>query len=126
MDKTITRDLSADRRSFLKTSALVTAPLAALAAPALAQAADESGARLARLEDERAIEQLQRAFLRSFNGTPNADCSAFIANEDAVSLEAGRVRNRARAGRRRRASRSPGMVGLRATRMPAGWRSNST
>ena len=81
-----------DRRSFLKTGALAAAPLAAMApAAALAApaAADASGARLARLENECAIEQLQRAFLRRFNGAPEADCSAFLARADAVSLEPG-------------------------------------
>lgn len=52
-----------DRRSFLKTGALAAAPLAALA-PAAALADDGSKARLARLEDERAIEGLHRASLR--------------------------------------------------------------
>ena len=43
-----------DRRSFLKTGAIVAAPLAA-AAPVAALAGDDSAARLARLEDERAF-----------------------------------------------------------------------
>ena len=55
--------ISTDRRSFLKTGAIAAAPLAALA-PAAALADDGSKARLARLEDERAIESLHRAFLR--------------------------------------------------------------
>ena len=50
---------------------------------------DDSRSKLARLEDERAIERLQRAFLRHFNGAPGADCSAFVAPEDAVSLDPG-------------------------------------
>ena len=52
-----------DRRSFLKTGALAAAPLAALA-PAAVLADDGGKAKLARLEDERAIEGLHRAFLR--------------------------------------------------------------
>ena len=56
------------RRCFLKSGAIVAAPLAAVAAPAVAKAAgDGSAARLARLEDERAIEALNRDFLRRFN-----------------------------------------------------------
>ena len=52
-----------DRRSFLKTGAIAAATLAALA-PAVALADDGSKAKLARLEDERAIEGLHRAILR--------------------------------------------------------------
>jgi hypothetical protein len=55
-----------DRRAFLKHSALVAAPIAAAAVPAGAALADDgSAARLARIEDERAIEALHRAFLRA-------------------------------------------------------------
>jgi len=78
--------ISTDRRSFLKTSALVAAPLAA-AAPVAAFAGDDSRAKLARLEDERAVEALQRKFLRHLNGT--ADCGEFIASSDAVDLGEG-------------------------------------
>jgi hypothetical protein len=53
-----------NRRDFLKTGALAAAPLAA-AAPVAVLADDGSRAKLARLEDERAIEALHRAFLRS-------------------------------------------------------------
>ena len=57
-----------DRRSFLKSGALVAAPLAVLA-PATAFAADDgSKARLARLEDEKAIEALHRDLVRRVNG----------------------------------------------------------
>lgn len=55
-----------NRRAFLKSSALVAAPIAAAAVPAGAALADDgSAARLARLEDERAIEAAHRAFLRT-------------------------------------------------------------
>jgi hypothetical protein len=56
---------STDRRSFLKSSALVAAPIAAVATPAAAFADDGGAARLARLEDERAIEAAHRAFLKA-------------------------------------------------------------
>jgi hypothetical protein len=57
-----------DRRSFIKTGALAAAPLA-VALPTAAFAADDgSKAKLARLEDEKAIEALHRDFLRRFNG----------------------------------------------------------
>jgi hypothetical protein len=55
-----------DRRSFLKSGALVAAPLAAMA-PVAALADDGSRAKLARIEDERAIEALHRDFLRRVN-----------------------------------------------------------
>jgi hypothetical protein len=59
---------STDRRSFLKSGAIVAAPLAVIA-PAAAFAADDgSKARLARLEDEKAIEALHRDVLRQVNG----------------------------------------------------------
>ena len=78
-----------DRRSFLKTGALATAPLAAVAVPAAALADDGSRAKLARLEDERAIEALRRAVLRRINGQGGGDCGAFIASADAIELEEG-------------------------------------
>jgi hypothetical protein len=77
-----------DRRSFLKTGAVAASPLA-LIAPAAALADDGSRAKLARLEDERAIEGVVRAFLRRFNGTPGADCGEFLTRADAVELDAG-------------------------------------
>jgi hypothetical protein len=77
---------STDRRSFLKTGALVAAPLAAVA-PVAALAGDDSRTKLARLEDERAIEALQRKFLRHVNGA--GDGSGFIASADGVDLGEG-------------------------------------
>src|SRR5690606_8938732 len=61
-----TTPTATDRRSFLKTGALIAAPALA-AVPAVALADDGSRARLARLEDERAIETLHRELLRSLN-----------------------------------------------------------
>jgi hypothetical protein len=61
-----TTPTATDRRSFLKTGALMAAPALA-AVPAVALADDGSRARLARLEDERAIETLHRELLRSLN-----------------------------------------------------------
>ena len=75
--------ISTDRRSFLKTGALVATPLVA-AAPVAALAADNSSAKLARFEDERAVEALQRKFLRHLNGA--GDCGEFIASSEAVDL----------------------------------------
>ena len=90
MDKNTSNSLSStDRRSFLKTGALVTAPLAAIAVPAAALADDGSRARLARLQDERAIDALRRAVLRRINGDVAADCGEFIAAADAIELDEG-------------------------------------
>lgn len=80
MDKTS----GTDRRSFLKSGALIAAPIAAVGVPAAALADDGSRARLARLEDEWAIEGLQRKFVRYLNGT--GDCGEFVASADAVDL----------------------------------------
>jgi hypothetical protein len=80
---------STDRRSFLKTGALVTAPLAAVAIPAAALADDGSRARLARLEDERAIHALRRAVLRKINGNAAGDCGEFVVAADAIELDEG-------------------------------------
>jgi hypothetical protein len=74
------------RRSFLKTGAIVAAPLAA-AAPVVAFADDDSRERLARLEDERAIEALQRKFVRYLNGAE--DCGEFVAPAGSVDLGEG-------------------------------------
>jgi hypothetical protein len=64
MEKTAT---ATDRRSFLKSGAIVVAPFAAMA-PASAFAADDgSKARLARLEDEKAIQALHRDVLQQVN-----------------------------------------------------------
>lgn len=80
--------LSTDRRSFLKRGALVAAPVAAVAVPGAALAADDgSRARLARIEDERAIEALHRSFLRQVNGT--GECAALVVSSGAVAFEPG-------------------------------------
>jgi hypothetical protein len=71
-----------DRRSFLKTGALAAAPLAAFA-PVAALADDGSKAKLARLEDERAIEGLHRAFLRQ-PSTLGHDIRAVRQDHDAT------------------------------------------
>lgn len=64
----MSNDITTSRRRFLKGGAIVAAPLAIAAAPAAAALADDgSKAKLARIEDERAIEALNRAFLRRFN-----------------------------------------------------------
>lgn len=73
-----------DRRNFVKLGALAAAPVAAFA-PAAALAADDSAARLARMEDERAIAGLVKNFLRAFNGS--ADCGGFVASSGAIHID---------------------------------------
>jgi hypothetical protein len=87
MDQTSPNRTATDRRSFLKTGALVAAPLAAAAVPAAALADDGSRARLARLEDERAIEALHRRLLQHLSG--HGDCSAAIASAEAIDMGPG-------------------------------------
>jgi hypothetical protein len=62
----MTKDTKSSRRSFLKTSALIAAPLAA-AIPTAALADDGTKARLRRLEDEAAIREAYQNWLRQVN-----------------------------------------------------------
>jgi len=71
------------RREALKLGALAAAPVAALA-PAAAIAADDTAARLARMEDERAIAGLVKSFVRRFNGS--GDCGEFVASSGAIRI----------------------------------------
>ena len=80
-------DHATSRRALLKAGVLAATPLAAVAAPAAVLADDGTRAKLARLEDERAIERLHRAFLRRVNG--QGECGSFVAAADAVTLEPG-------------------------------------
>ncbi len=78
------------RRSFLKSGAIVAAPLAVVGAPAAAAMADDaSRARLARLEDTMAIEALNRAFLRQFNASGAEATAALFADGKAPDLAHG-------------------------------------
>ena len=63
------------RRVFLKGGALLAAPLAAAAAPALASA-DRDG-RLARLEDEAAIRALHQDWMRRISAADPAEAARF-------------------------------------------------
>jgi hypothetical protein len=64
----MSKDMTTSRRSFLKSGAIAAAPVAAIAVPAAAFAADDGGrAKLARLEDERAIADLHHELLRQVN-----------------------------------------------------------
>jgi len=74
---------TSNRRAFLKTSAFAAAPIFAVAAPA-AVMADDHGAKLARLEDQRAIEALHRKLMRHLNGA-QLD-SGLLARQGAIDL----------------------------------------
>ena len=67
----MTKDTSS-RRAFLKNSALLAAPIVA-GAPAIALAADETRTRLKRLEDEAAIRETHRKWLRQVNAGKPGD-----------------------------------------------------
>lgn len=75
------------RRAFLKTGAIVAAPLAAVGVPVAALAADGSKAKLARLEDERAIGELHGKLLRHLHAG-NAPAELF-ARGNPPRIEAG-------------------------------------
>jgi hypothetical protein len=74
----MTRDTDSTRRSFLKSGALLAAPLAA-AVPATILADDGLKARLAKLEDEAAIRELHHSWLRRVNVGAGAGAGADAA-----------------------------------------------
>ncbi|KPL67767.1 hypothetical protein SZ64_06340 [Erythrobacter sp. SG61-1L] len=82
------------RRSFLKSGAIVAAPIAVVASPAAAAAMADDGnrARLAMLEDTRAIEALNRSFVRRFNGSGMAATAELFADGKAPQLADGAAR----------------------------------
>ena len=86
---------SSSRRHFLKSGALIAAPLAAMAvpaaamaAPAAAQADDGTAQALARLKDERALHDMQRALLRETEGAARSRIAGMIegAGEDVAAI----------------------------------------
>ena len=86
----MTTDTDSTRRSFLKSGALLAAPLVA-AVPAALVADDGLRARLARLEDEAAIRELHQSWLRRVNirageviGAGEAIVPLFADAEDAA------------------------------------------
>jgi hypothetical protein len=78
----MTKDTASTRRSFLKSSAVLAAQLAAVGVPVALVADDELKARLARLQDESAIRELQQTWLRSIN-TGAGDATVLYANREA-------------------------------------------
>lgn len=77
------------RRSFLKSGALVAAPVAAIGVPVAALAADGSKAALTRLQDERAIDMLNRDFLRAFNQSGAKGTANLFAGRKAPKIAEG-------------------------------------
>jgi hypothetical protein len=82
---------ASSRRSFLKSGALLAAPLAA-AVPAAVMADDSLQARLARLEDEAAIRQLHLSWLRRMNtGAGEAAAPLFADSERVAPRHSGKA-----------------------------------
>ena len=77
MNRKTNRGANSTRRSFLKSGALLAAPLV----PAAVMAGDDLHARLAKLENEAAIRELHQNWLRGVN-TGAGDASALFANPD--------------------------------------------
>jgi hypothetical protein len=73
----MTKDSLSTRRTFLKRGALLAAPIAATAAPALALADDGVHARARDLEDKAAIRELHQSWLRRVN---TGECDALPAS----------------------------------------------
>jgi hypothetical protein len=85
----MTNDTASTRRSFLKNGALLAAPLAAVAAPAVVMADEELKTRLARLENEAAIRELHQSWLRQINtGADGAATPMFADLEGSPSDQA--------------------------------------
>ena len=63
----MTQDTTSTRRKFLKGGALLAAPIAAASVPAMALAGGGLTARVKRLEDEAAIRELHRSWMRRVN-----------------------------------------------------------
>jgi len=74
------------RRSFLKGGALLAAPLA-VAVPAAIVADDASKGRLAKLENEAAIRELHRAWLRSVNTGARDEAASLFADPKRAAFD---------------------------------------
>lgn len=83
----MTRDTDSTRRSFLKSGALLAAPLAA-AVPAVLVADDGLRARLARLEDEAAIREVHQGWLRRINVSAGAGTDVAARDQAVRSIAA--------------------------------------
>jgi hypothetical protein len=83
----MTKDTTSTRRSFLQSGALLAAPLAAVAAPAVVMADDELKARLVKLENEAAIRELHQTWLRSFNTAARDAAASLFADPKAAAFD---------------------------------------
>ncbi len=81
------KETASTRRSFLKSGALLAAPLAAVAAPAVIIADDRLKARLARLEDEAAIRELHQSWLRRINTGTGDTTASLYANPEGAAFD---------------------------------------
>jgi hypothetical protein len=83
----MTKDTTSTRRSFLQSGALLAAPLAAVAAPAVVMADDELKARLAKLENDTAVRELHQTWLRSFNTAAHDAAASLFADPKAAAFD---------------------------------------
>jgi hypothetical protein len=83
----MTKDANSTRRSFLKSGAVLAAPLAAVAVPVAVLADDGLKARLARLEDESAIRELHQTWLRRINTGAGDAAASLYANPEAAVFD---------------------------------------
>ncbi len=81
----MTRDMASTRRSFLKSGAVLAAPLA-VALPGAVLADEGLKARLARLEDESAIRELHQTWLRRINTGSGDGTASLYANPEAAAF----------------------------------------
>lgn len=79
---------TATRRSFLKVGAIMATPFAA-AVPVVAMASDGQRQRLARLEDEGAIRELQQSWLRRFNAGAVDEAARLVGGHRKIVLDDG-------------------------------------
>jgi ketosteroid isomerase-like protein len=77
------------RRNFLKGGAIVAAPLAAIGAPVAALGAGDDRARIARLEDEKAIRALHASWSRLVNAGNHAAAAKLYADDKCACALAG-------------------------------------
>jgi hypothetical protein len=84
----MSKDASSTRRSFLKGGALLAAPLAAVGVPAVVMADDELKARLARLENEAAVQELHQTWLWRVNTAARESALSLFADPKAVAFDA--------------------------------------
>jgi hypothetical protein len=83
----MTNDTASTRRSFLKGGAMLAAPLAAVAVPAVVMADNELKARLARLENEAAIRDLHQTWLRRVNTATSDAAELLFADPKAAAFD---------------------------------------